>query len=159
MTEILLKVDDSVFEQIIGMFGICQGVEVVSTSKVVETKALVDDCFIEALQELRENKVYKRSSDLAYIMIGANDGIIKDLPFFYSPDDFIGYCGQLGIEDIPKRSTIYNKVNDTIGKYPDWTFVGDVKRKEILRRSSIVSLFSSAYGRAKRRKLDGFLDK
>jgi hypothetical protein len=66
---------------------------------------------------------------------------------------------QLGIEDIPKRSTIYNKVNDTIGKYPEWTFVGDVKRKEILRRSSIVSLFSSAYGRAKRRKLDGFLDK
>lgn len=159
MKQLVLEIEDSVYEQFMGMVGICQGVNVVSTSDGVETMNIVDYCFLEAIKELRDNHVFKYRSDLAYIMIGSNDGVVKGLEYFYSPDDFSGYLLQLGIEDLPSRSTIYNKVNDTIGKFPEWEFVGKVKPKEILRRKNIVNQFLSAFSRAKRQKLDGFLDK
>ena len=159
MKQLVLEIEDSVYEQFMGMVNLCQGVTMVSTSNGVETMDIVDYCFLEAIKELRDNHVIKHRSDLAYIMLGANDGVIKGLVYFYSPNDYSGYLLQLGIEDLPPRSTIYNKVNDTIGKFPDWEFVGDVKPKEILRRKNIVNQFISAYGRIKRQKLDGFLDK
>ena len=159
MRQIFLRVEDSVFEKFMGMMELCHGVEVVSTGEAVETRDIVDQCFAEAIRELQANQVIKRPADLAYIMIGSNDGAIKDLHYFYCPDDYSGYLEQLGIHGIPSRSTIYNKVNDTIGKYPNWTFVSDVKHKEVLRRLGIVSQFSSTYGRLKRQKLDSSLDK
>jgi hypothetical protein len=50
-------------------------------------------------------------------------------------------------------------MNTTVGKYPDWTFVDNVKPKEELRRKNNFSRFCSAYVRAKRKILDGILDK
>ena len=162
MKEIVIRVEDSVYEQVMGMLALCPQVEVLGTSDKVEPRSLIDQCMAEAIAEVCNDKtVYKRSSDLAYIMIGANDGAIKDLDFFLTVDDYTGYLAQIGIEPdkIPKRSTIYNKVNATIGKFPDWKFVGNVKPKEALRRKNVFTRFSSAYFRIKHQKLDSFLDK
>ena len=159
MKQIIVNIDDLAYEPVVGMLKLCQGVEIVSTSDVVETRDVVDRCVAMAIKDLQDNHVFKRPSDFAYIMLGSNDGVIKGLDYFFSPDDFTGYLEQLGFTNLPSRSTIYNKVNDTIGKFPNWNFVGEVKPKEILRRKNIVTMFVSAYGKAKRQKLDGFLDK
>ena len=158
MTEILLKVDDSVFEQIIGMFGICQGVEVVSTSKVVETKALVDQCFAAAIRELREDNVFKRPGDYTYIILGANQNLIKGVGYFYSPLEFLNYLKQLGFDGLPGRNTIYDGITRTFGKFPDWTFADNPKQGEIIRRRNVLSRFLSAYNKARLRLSDGFSD-
>ena len=162
MKELVIRMDDSVCEQVKTVLKLFSTVEIVGTNDKVETRSLADLCFAEAIEEVCNDKtVYKRSSDLAYIMLGTNDGSIKDLEYFQTVDDFTGYLLQIGINRkiIPGRSTIYNKVNDTIGKFPEWTFVGDVKPKEALRRKNVFTRFSSAYFRIKRQKLDGFLDK
>ena len=104
------------------MLALCPQVEVVGTSDNVETRSLNDVCFAEAIKEVCNDKtVYKRPSDLAYVMIAVNDA--------------------------------------TVGKFPDWKFVGDIKPKEALRRKNVFTRFSSAYFRIKHQKLDGFLDK
>lgn len=162
MKEVMIRIEDSVYEQVMGMLALCPQVEVLGTSDKVEPRSLNDVCFAEAIKEVCSDKtVYKRPSDLAYIMIGTNDGMIKDLDYFLTVDDYTGYLVQIGIEPdkIPKRSTVYNKVNATVGKFPDWKFVGKVKPKEALRRKNVFTRFSSAYFRIKHQKLDSFLDK
>ena len=162
MRQIVLNLDDEAFEPFMGMLGLCPQVEVVGTSDMAEPRSLIDQCMAEAIVEVcNDRTVYKHPSDLAYIMIGTNDGAIKDFDYFLTVDDFTGYLVQIGIDEdkIPGRSTVYNKVNDTIGKFPEWTFVGDVKPKEALRRKNVFTRFSSAYFRIKRQKMDGFLDK
>ena len=163
MKEIIIRNEDSVYEQVMGMLALCPQVEVLGTSDDVEPRSLNDVCFAEAIEEVCNDKtVYKRPSDLAYVMIAVNDGMLKGMDFFFdNPDDYSGYLKQIGVDQdfIPKRSTVYNKVNSTVGKFPDWTFVGNVKPKEALRRKNVSTRFSSAFFRIKHQKLDGFLDK
>lgn len=160
MKKIVIEIEDEAYEPFMGMMCLCPAVKVVCSSDEVDTRDVIDRCFAEAIMELQaDKKVYKRASDLAYIMIGANDGGINGVDYYLTPDDFIGYLLQIGIDQLPKRSTIYNKVNDTVGKFPDWSFVHDVKPKEKIRRKNLFLRFSNAFGRAKRQKLDRYLDK
>ena len=160
MKQIVIEIEDEAYEPFMGMLRICPAARVVGTNSFAETRDVIDRCFAEAIMELQaDKKVYKRPSDLAYIMIGVNDGAINGVDYYLTPDDFTGYLLQVGINQLPKRSTIYNKVNDTVGKFPDWSFVHDVKPKEKIRRKNLLLRFSSAFGRAKRKKLDGFMDK
>ena len=163
MKEVMIRIEDSVYEQVMGMLALCPQVEVVGISDMVEPRSLNDVCFADAIEEVCSDKsVYKRPGDLAYVMIAVNDGAMRGLDFYFeNPDDYNGYLKQIGVDEdyIPKRSTIYNKVNATVGKFPDWKFVGNVKPKEALRRKNVFTRFSSAYFRIKRQKLDGFLDK
>ena len=160
MKQIVIEIEDEAYEPFMGMLRICPAAKVVGTNSFTETRDVIDRCFAEAIMELQaDKKVYKRPSDLAYIMIGVNDGAINGVDYYLTPDDFTGYLLQVGINQLPKRSTIYNKVNDTVGKFPDWSFVHDVKPKEKIRRKNLLLRFSSAFGRAKRKKLDGFMDK
>lgn len=160
MKQIVIEIEEEAYEPFMGMLSLCPAVKVVSTGDVADTKDVMDECFTYAIMELLADKsVFKRSSDLAYVMIGANNGAIKGLDYFLTPDDFTGYLQQLGFTHLPKRSTLYNKLNDTVGKFPDWTFVNDAKPKEKIRRKNVFSRFSSAFVKAKRRKLDGILDK
>ena len=160
MKQILIEIDDEAFESFMGMLRLCPAVKVVGTNSFAEPLDMADLCFAEAVKELQADKnLYKRPSDLAYIMIAANDGAINGLDYYLTPDDFIGYLQQIGVELLPKRSTIYNKVNDTVEKFPNWNYVHTVKPKEKVRRKNLVLRFSSALGKAKRQKLDGFLDK
>ena len=157
---IVLSVEASAYDRVMEVISLFKGVDVVETGDMVETRSLIDMCVAEAIAELRNDKrVYRRPSDLAYVMIGVNDGALKGLNLRMTPDEYLGYLEQLGFEGLPSRSTLYNKKNTTVGKYPDWTFVDTVKPKEVLRRKNNVSRFCSAYFRAKRKILDGILDK
>ena len=157
---IVLSVEASAYDRVMEVISLFKGVDVVETGDMVETRSLIDMCVAEAIAELRNDKrVYRRPSDLAYVMIGVNDGALKELNLRMTPDEYLGYLEQLGFEGLPSRSTLYNKMNTTVGKYPDWTFVDKVKPKEVLRRKNNVSRFCSAYVRAKRKILDRILDK
>ena len=149
MKQIVIEIDDEAFEPFMGMLRLCPSVKVVGTNSFAEPQDMTDQCFAEAVKEVVSDKN----------LIAANDGAINGLDYYLTPDDFIGYLQQIGVEQLPKRSTIYNKVNDTVEKFPNWNYVHTVKPKEKVRRNNLVLRFSSALGKAKRQKLDGFLDK
>ena len=157
MTEILIRVDDSAFDQFLNFIALCPKVEVVSTNVVAETKALQDKCFLEAISELRQDKAFRTKGDYGYIMLAVNDEAIKGL-FFYSPLDFVNYLKELGFDQLPVISTLYNTSNKVSGRYPDWEFTDHPDNKEKLRRNNIVVRFVSAFNRAKRRLLEGNLE-
>ena len=90
MKEVVLRIKDSAFEKIINFLQLCPMVEVVSTSKLVETKDLLDKCFHEAVSELWKDKVFRRKGEYGYIMLAINDNVIKGF-FFYSPTEYLDY--------------------------------------------------------------------
>lgn len=157
MKDVTLRVDDSVFEQFLNFITLCPKVEVVSTNVVAETKALQDKCFLEAISELREDKAFRTKGDYGYIMLAVNDEAIKGL-FFYSPLEFVNYLKELGLDQLPVISTLYNTSNKVSGRYPNWEFTDHPDSKEKLRRNNIVVRFLSAFNRAKRKHLEGFLE-
>lgn len=158
MTDVVLRVDDSALDQFLNFIALCPKVEVLSTNVVAETKALIDKCFLEAISELRKDKTFRTKGDYGYVMLAVNDEAIKGL-FFYSPSDFIKYLKELGLDQLPGLSTLYDTSNKVSGRYPDWEFTDHPDSKEKLRRNNIVVRFVSAFNRAKRRLSEGFSEK
>ena len=158
MKEILIRVDDSAFEQFLNFIALCPKVEVVSTSVVSETKALLDKCFHAAILEMRQDKAFRTKGDYGYIMLAVNDEAVKG-HFFYSPSDFIKYLKELGLDQLPGLSTLYDTNNKVSGRYPNWEFTDHPDNKEILRRNNIAVRFVSAFNRARRRLSEGFSEK
>jgi hypothetical protein len=91
-------------------------------------------------------------------MVAMNEGVVKGLPFFYTPKDFLDYMRELKFDGLLGRSTVYDTIAKVQGKYPDWTFSDAPKASEALRRKNLVRLFLSAFVRAQSRKLDGLSD-
>ena len=158
MRQYLVQVEESACEKFEGMIDLCPDVKIVGMEVILDTIDVVDKCVREAIRVLREDMVFKHPSDFAYIMIAANEELIKDMRFFYSPNEYIEYMRMLDINVIPCRSTIYQVVSKTHGRYPDWTFADHPSETEILRRKNVVRRFLSAYNKARLSFLDGFLD-
>ena len=154
MKEIIIHVDDTAFEQFMNFITLCPKVEVVSTNVVAETKALQDKCFEEAISVLRQDMVFRTKGDYGYILQAINDGAVKGL-FFYSPLDFVKYMRELGFDQLPGQSTLYDNINKVSGRYPDWEFLDHPDSQEKLRRNNIIVRFMSAFNRAKRRLSEG----
>ena len=76
-----------------------------------------------------------------------NESTLKGLPSFCSPQEFIDYLKEIGLEKVPGRNTMYYTVNKTVGRYPNWTFSDDPQLSEELRRKNIANLFLSAFRR------------
>ena len=91
-------------------------------------------------------------------MVAFNESVVKGLPFFYSPKDFLDYMKDSDFDDLPGRSTIYNTIAKVEGKYPDWTFTDAPKASEALRRKNLIKQFLSAFMKAQSGMLDGLLD-
>ena len=157
MKEIVLRVEDSALEKFLGFIQLCQKVEVVSTNAVKETRSLVDQCFFEAISELRQDKAFRTKGDYGYVMLAVNDGVVKGL-FFYSPLEYVNYLKDLGFDQLPVLTTLYNNSNRVNGKYPDWEFRDHPDNKEKLRRKNIVVRFLSAFNRAKRGQMEGKME-
>ena len=98
MKEVILRIDDSVYEKFMGMVDLCHGVEIVSTSDVVETRNVVDRCVAMAIKELRNDDVFKHPGDYTYILLGSNQSVIKGVDYFYTPLEFLDYLKQIGID-------------------------------------------------------------
>ena len=158
MKQIIIEVEDASYEPLMGMLAICQHVRVVHAGDIADLCQDQDLCFTKAIATLREDGVFKHPSDYAYIMMAVNENVIKGLPFFYSPKEFIGYMQQLGFSALPGRTTIYDALARIGGRYPEWTFSDHPTATEIIRRKNIVKRFLNVFLRAHLTNPDGFSD-
>jgi hypothetical protein len=156
--EVLLRIEESAYEQLMGFIRLCPQVEVVSEDKGIETRESADLCVACAIREMRQNGAFRYPSDYTYIMLASNEGLVKGLKYFYSPREFIDYLKELELDGLPGRSTLYDTIAKTSGSYPDWTFSDNAKDSVVLRRKNIARQFLSAFGRARRRLSDGVSD-
>ena len=150
MKEIVLRVEDSAFECVLGMLKLCQQVEVLSSMDLRGQESHTDACFAKAIKELLKERVIRHKYDYAFVFMAINEGIISGMDPFFSPQNFIDYLRLLGIEDLPCRATLSNMCTYTQGGYPQWDYCPAVDANEELRRRNIVVRFSSAFSRANR---------
>ena len=160
MKEVVLRIEDSAVEKFLGFVELCPTVKVLSVDECIETKDVIDLSFAYAIRELKERNVFKKPADYTYIMRAANDGAICQSLYFLTPMEFIGYLGELGLEKLIGKSTLYGNKDTIIGTYPDWSFADadSIGQYETLRRKNIVVQFLSAFSREKRKLLDGSLE-
>lgn len=155
MKEIIIRVDESAYECVLGMLKLCQKVEVVRGEDCVNTEINMDSCVAKAISELCQRRVFRYPCDFSYIMKALNEEVIKGLPYFYSPMEYISYLQSLGFKyRLPRKSTVYNTINKIGGNYPNWSFNDNPSDYEKLRRTNIVRQFLSAFMMAKRGKLE-----
>ena len=127
--------------------------EMVSKICPDSSREAIDGWATAAFGELQQNGTL-RPGYYAYIMLAANEGAIAGMPFFYSAREYIDYLKLLGVDRLPGRSTLYDALGKVGGRYPDWTFSDRPNPTEQLRRTNIVRLFQSAFGRARRAVAD-----
>ena len=150
MKEILLRMEDSVYESFMGMVSLCPSVEVVTSGEVVDVVSERDQCMAYAINTLRKNKVFRHYYDYTWVMMIINEGQIKDFSAFKSPQAFLDYLYEIGIDHLPTRYSISLAYSKTMDTFPDWTFLDVEEASEILRRKNVAKQFLSAYGAAKR---------
>ena len=148
--EVVLLIEDSVYEKFMGMVSLCPQVEVVSETMGGVADIDADYCMACAIRELNQCGVLHRFYDYAYIMAALNEEVVKGVPFFYTPMDFLSYLKSLGFENIPGKTSIYDTINKIKGSFPNWTFTDHPKDIEVRRRINVVKRFLNAFGKAKR---------
>lgn len=159
MRQIILEIEDSAYEQFMGMVGLCPSVKVVSESGITDVMNDRDQCMVYAIQTLRNNHVFRFGYDYTWIMMAINEGLVDDYEGFKSPQAFLDYLYEIGIEKLPSRITLSLAYSKTFDRFPDWTFTDMDNPSEILRRKNVVKQFLSAYGVAKRGILNRILNK
>ena len=158
MRQIILEIEDSAYEQFMGMVRLCPQVEVVNVCQTGDKKLTTDRYVASAIREMRRTLAFRYPCDYAYLMVAMNESVVKGLPFFYTPKDFLDYMRESKFDHLPGRSTVYNTITKVKGKYPDWTFTDAPKASEALRRKNLIKQFLSAFMRAQTGKLDALLD-
>lgn len=158
MKQVVLRIDDAAFEKFMGMVSLCPQVEVLNVCDTGDKKQTMDGYVASAIREMRQRLAFRSPCDYAYLMVAMNESVVKGLPFFYTPKDFIDYMREADFDNLPGRSTVYNTIAKVKGKYPDWTFTDAPKASEALRRKNLIKQFLSAFVRAQAGKLDGLLD-
>jgi len=158
MRQIVLNLDDEAFEPFMGMLRLCNKIEVVGEGVVIDTKDVVDHCVGVAIKEMVERKTIRFAYDFAYIMMGINEGLVDKKLFFVSPQEYLDYLNELVECGLPGKSTLYNTISRTCGKYPDWTFIDNPTTFESLRRKNVFKQFLSAFLKEKRARLERMLE-
>ena len=158
MKQVVLRIDDAAFEKFMGMVSLCPQVEVLSVCESGDKKLITDTYVASAIREMRQMLAFRYPCDYAYLMVAMNESVVKGLPFFYTPKDFIDYMRQSDFDGLPGRTTIYDTIAKVKGKYPDWSFTDAPKASEALRRKNLIKQFLSAFMRAQSRKSDGLSD-
>ena len=159
MKEIVLQIDDAAYEKFMGMVSLCPQVEVIDTGGKEDYR---DDTILwmaMAIKELRTRRVLRMPRDYTYIMMALNEGVIDSVPYFYTPKDFLDYLSDMGFDFLPSKTTLYDTINATMGRYPEWSYKDKPKAIEVVRRRTIIVQLLSAFGRAKRRMSEEFSEK
>ena len=158
MKQVVLRIDNAAFEKFMGMVSLCPQVEVLSVYESGDKKLTTDAYVVSAIREMRQTLAFRYPCDYAYLMVAMNESVVKGLPFFYTPKDFLDYMRESKFDNLPGRSTVYNTIAKVKGKYPDWTFTDAPKASEALRRKNLIKRFLSAFMKAQSRQLDGLSD-
>ena len=151
MRKVLLRIEDGAFEKFMGMVSLCPQIEVIDTGGKEDYQDETILWMSMAIKELRERRVMRMPRDYTYIMMALNEGVIDGVPYFYTPKDFLDYLSDMGFDCLPSKTTLYDTMNSTMGRYPKWKYADNPKDTEALRRNNIIVQLLSAYGRAKRR--------
>ena len=159
MKQVILKIDDSAYEKFMGMVSLCPQVEVVCESGITDVMNDRDQCMVYAIQTLRNNHVFRFGYDYTWVMMAINEGLIDDYERFRSPQAFLDYLYEIGIDKLPSRITLSIAYSKTLDCFPDWKFTDMDNPCEILRRKNVVRQFLSAFGTAKRGILNKILNK
>ena len=159
MRQIILEIEDSAYEQFMGMVGLCPSVKVVCESGITDVMNDRDQCMVYAIQTLRNNHVFRFGYDYTWIMMAINEGLVDDYEGFKSPQAFLDYLYEIGIEKLPTRYSLSLAYSKTLNSYPEWTFIDVENASETLRRKNVVKQFLSAYGVAKRRIFNNIFNK
>ncbi len=104
----------------------------------------IDRRVATAMRTLTEKKVMRHLYDYTWVMVVIGDGALKEMGAFKSPQAFIDYMKELGVERLPDRKALNAWGNKVIGKYPHWVFTDTSNPKEILRRKNVAKLFLSS---------------
>ena len=136
MKQIVLEIEDSAFERFMGMVSLCPSVEVMASGEVVDVVSERDQCMAYAINTLRENKVFRHYYDYTWVMMIINEGQIEDFDAFKSPQAFLDYLYEIGIDHLPTRYSISLAYSKTMDTFPDWTFLDVEEASEILRRKN-----------------------
>ena len=158
MKQVVLRIDDAAYEKFMGMVSLCPQVEVLNVCEIGDKKLTTDAYVASAIREMRQTLAFRYPCDYAYLMVAMNESVVKGLPFFYTPKDFIDYMREADFDHLPGRTTIYDTMAKVQGKYPDWTFTDAPKASEALRRKNLIKQFLSAFMKAQSRKSDGLSD-
>lgn len=87
--------------------------------------------------------------DFTWIMVAINDGVVNGMGGFRSPQKFMDYLKELGVKQVPSRTTLSTYYNKVIGTFPNWEFIDTEDPQEILRRKNVVNQLISALNKAK----------
>lgn len=149
MRQIIINVEDSAYECVMGTLQLCQQVEVVRVDMLQDMEESdVDVCFMKAIKELQDDRVIRNQYDYAFIYLAIREGAINEIDAFYSVKCFVDYLRDLGINNPPSKNSISNICTHTQGEFPEWLFLDEkVDVQEERRRRNIVNRFSSAFGR------------
>ena len=158
MKEIVLRIEDAALEDFMALVRLCPSVEVLNVCQSGDKKLTSDTYVASAIREMRRMLAFRYPCDYAYLMVAFNESVVKGLPFFYTPKDFLDYMREAEFDNLPGRTTIYDTIAKVKGKYPDWTFTDAPKASEALRRKNLIKQFLSAFMRAQSRKSDGLSD-
>ena len=150
MRQIVLEIVDSAYEQFMGMIALCPSVKVVCENGITDVMNDRDQCMVYAITTLRNNHVFRFGYDYTWIMMAINEGLVDDYDAFKSPQAFLDYLYEIGIEKLPTRYSLSLAYSKTLNSYPEWTFIDVENTSETLRRKNVVKQFLSAYGVAKR---------
>lgn len=91
-----------------------------------------------ALKSLKKEGVIRFVYDYTWIMVAINDGAIKGLGAFKSPQSFMDYLKSVGVVHVPSRTTLSTWDGKVLGTYPNWEFIDTQDPQEILRRKNVV---------------------
>jgi len=100
-----------------------------------------------SLRVLKENGALRHSYDYTWIMVAINNGVVKGINGFRSPQSYIDYLKSIGVEQVPCRSTISDYNNKVYGTFPDWEFTDTEDPSEMMRRKNVVRQFLSAFNK------------
>ena len=141
MRQIILEIEDSAYEQFMGMVGLCPSVKVVS----VDEAAVIKDGWTAkriryAIVQLKEEKLLVRKYDYAWLKVAMNS--LDDMPTFGSAQSYLIYLREdLKLDSLPCESTISKSMDLARGSIFKWTFTDTVDKHEIDRRNNIVKRF------------------
>ena len=100
MKQVVLRIDDAAFEKFMGMVSLCPQVEVVNVCDTGDKKLTMDSCVASAIREMRQRLAFRSPCDYAYLMVAMNESVVKGLPFFYTPKDFIDYMREADFDNL-----------------------------------------------------------
>ena len=141
MKEVVLRVDDSAYEQLIGFIRLCPQVEVVEVNEA----ALMGGGQLavrirEAILQLRAERLLRRKFDYAWLKVAMDS--TADLPSFESAQRYLNYLSdELGLDDLPCESSISKMMDTARGQLFNWTFSDSCDAQETIRRNNIVKRF------------------